>query len=95
MVRAWRACYRGRSGHSVCPDCWILAELERLAATRAQALCPKAPPAEPALYNVSDIFDEQFRALSCHLDDGDHFPDVAEEDFLRWAQPSWLTLWEA
>ena len=34
-------------------------------------------------YNVSDIYDEQFRALSCHLSDGDLFPDVTQADFLR------------
>ncbi len=34
-------------------------------------------------YNVSDVFDDQFRTLSCHLTDGDLFPDVTQADFLR------------
>ncbi len=62
------------------------ASLHRLRCAK-QALCPAPPPAPPmryVQYNVSDIFDDQFRALSCHLSDGDLFPDVTQADFLRY-----------
>ena len=56
------------------------------ASRQPQVMCPAPAPAPPmryVQYNVSDIYDDQYKALSCHLSDGDLFPDVTQADFLR------------